>query len=264
MALSPFDPQPDQSQDQPAPASPPLPRPRPLDTDAPKDPTQSGIDVGKLGQQWSDWIDKPSNRAAMLQFGIAALQPMGFGETTLSHLAGVVGAGGEAAANVNKQALAERAESSKEELAQARAEAASARTGAAASNLENARARLEMQQRLGESLEESRGNKAAQDAANEYWKQKGDVIAGKNLPDYDTWLKTYAPGVYSQRRKANVPSTEPLGEPKAFTADAIANSKYGPLFEAARGNKQMINNYLSAFPQLSPQERAALAQRYGG
>lgn len=63
-----------------------------------------GYSGGDLTSGWNDWINKPNNRAALAQFGIAMLQPMGMGEGTLSHFANAAGAAGEASQNVTKEA----------------------------------------------------------------------------------------------------------------------------------------------------------------
>src|SRR5258706_12493997 len=62
-----------------------------------------GFEPGKLLDGWNSWVEKPNNRAALMQFGIAMLQPMGMGETGGSHFANAIGSAGEAHQRVTGQ-----------------------------------------------------------------------------------------------------------------------------------------------------------------
>lgn len=134
---SPFDPQP--QPDTPQAGLPSAPQGAPPTTD--------------LAKGWSDWVARPDNRAALMQFGIAMMQPLGLGETPLSHAASAIGQGGEAAQRVqgqeqksqeleSKQSLRE----SQAQLAEARAATAGSRSDTSAARLDLARERLGMQQ----------------------------------------------------------------------------------------------------------------------
>lgn len=83
----------------------------------------SGFDIGKLSDGWNSWIDKPNNRAALMQFGIAMLQPIGMGETGVSHFANAVGAAGEAHQRVTTQEQQARKEDTAATLREATASA---------------------------------------------------------------------------------------------------------------------------------------------
>jgi hypothetical protein len=103
---------------------------------------QGAPDTTQQAGGWRDWIGRPDNRAALMQFGIAMLQPVGVGETPLSHAAGAVGHAGEAAGRVQGQELKEREVSSKEDLRSAQANAAEARATTAGARSDTAAARL--------------------------------------------------------------------------------------------------------------------------
>jgi hypothetical protein len=115
------------------------PQPGPDDT--------GGAPVNDLAGQWSDWIGKPANRAALAQFGIAMLQPVRQGETGTSHFANAVGYGGEAANTVNSEALKEKQVNDTSELKAAQANLAQEKATAvpqlAAAQAQTAEARTE-------------------------------------------------------------------------------------------------------------------------
>ena len=78
--------------------------------------------------QWATFLDQPGARTALLQTGLALMQPPQFGQTPAGHIASAIGEGGAA---VSRQ----QAEQSKQELEGARAEAAGARSREAAQRL---------------------------------------------------------------------------------------------------------------------------------
>ena len=86
-----------------------------------------GAPASDLAGQWSDWISKPNNRAALMQFGVAMLQPVQQGETSLSHAANAVAYGGEASKSVSDQALKEKQVNDTSDLKAAQANLASER-----------------------------------------------------------------------------------------------------------------------------------------
>ncbi|HEY0724516.1 MAG TPA: hypothetical protein VGD41_11100, partial [Pyrinomonadaceae bacterium] len=62
----------------------------------PPQPAQApGSDVAG---QWRNWIGDPSNRAALMQFGISLMQPIAPGQNTLGHVGEALGSAGEAVA----------------------------------------------------------------------------------------------------------------------------------------------------------------------
>lgn len=58
---------------------------------------------GQLADEWRSFASAPEGRAALIQAGIAMLQPRSPGQTALGQVANAVGQGGEAAQNVVSQ-----------------------------------------------------------------------------------------------------------------------------------------------------------------
>lgn len=102
---------------------------------SPQAPAQPGPDnmgganvaPNGLIDQWGQWMGKPQNRAALMQFGIAMLQPMNQGETGSSHFANAVGSGGQAAETVTKQGQQQKASEDTSTLKEAQANLAGER-----------------------------------------------------------------------------------------------------------------------------------------
>lgn len=85
-----------------------------------------------LGQPggWQAWVSQPQNRAALVQAGIALLQPTGVGQSTAGHIGSAIGSGLEARDRVvsGQQEAAQRATENAiaQQEANARATAANA------------------------------------------------------------------------------------------------------------------------------------------
>ena len=65
-------------------------------TTAPTNPSASAPNPAGLADQWREWLRKPQNSSMLLQSGIAMLQPMGLGQTTMGAIGNAVGSGMEA------------------------------------------------------------------------------------------------------------------------------------------------------------------------
>jgi len=52
--------------------------------------------TGTLSKAWNAWTSRPENNAAMINFGLQLMQPIGPGQTRLGHFGEAVGAGAEA------------------------------------------------------------------------------------------------------------------------------------------------------------------------
>jgi hypothetical protein len=63
-------------------------------------PQQGGPD---LFSRWGQALEDPSTRASLLQIGLQLMQPMGFGQSPMGHLAQAIGAGGEAASRIEAE-----------------------------------------------------------------------------------------------------------------------------------------------------------------
>jgi hypothetical protein len=160
-------------------------------------------------QQWNSFLDKPGARAALLNFGIALMQPPSFGDNFASQFGRAVGAGAEAAQRGELQ------ESKVGEL-EARSAAATARAGAAGErtgleyfrrkSIESEGALNRQTQAFGMYLRD----KQAVDKA--YTKQKADIDKANELRsskdqlpypppppsmDYPTWLRVRGAGLLS-------------------------------------------------------------------
>ncbi|MGH7472620.1 MAG: hypothetical protein ACREJW_01650, partial [Candidatus Methylomirabilales bacterium] len=68
-------------------------------------------------EQFQQQFASPEARAALLQFGIAAMQPVGFGQNLAGHLGQAIGAGAEASGRVTEQERKKRKETFAEEEA---------------------------------------------------------------------------------------------------------------------------------------------------
>jgi hypothetical protein len=80
-----------------------LPPDQPAGTSA--DASQPGV----LRKAWDTWTSRPENNAAMINFGLQLMQPIGPGQSRLGHWGEAIGAGAEASGR-NVAAQEERAE----------------------------------------------------------------------------------------------------------------------------------------------------------
>ena len=169
---------------------------------------------GELAEQWKGWLT-PSNRAALMQFGVSLMQPVGLGQTSMGHFGQALGRGGEAAARVGKQDLAEQElqrkkteDESEATLRSARAATAEAGAGAAGTRVELARSRLEMErERLGLDRERAEGAAAGRSATQliraqqlyqrevaDIQKRNNDILKSgpkEDVPTWEQWLQKY-------------------------------------------------------------------------
>lgn len=60
-------------------------------------------DPQSLGQKWNDFLSSDENRSSLLQFGLAMMQPVGIGQSSLGHIGQAIGAGAEASGRVRQQ-----------------------------------------------------------------------------------------------------------------------------------------------------------------
>ena len=95
---------------------------------------QRVTDPANASAQWDSWMDRPGNRAALLQMGLQLMQPVAIGQTPMGHIGQAVGAGAEAS---TRQAAIDQ----KEALADAKIEQAEARTRIAQQNADTSERR---------------------------------------------------------------------------------------------------------------------------
>lgn len=110
--------------------------------------------MGLMGR-WADWMSNDSNRAALLQFGLSMMQPVGLGQTPLGHTAQAIGQSGEAMGRIRTENMKQQDLDSKEELRSAQAGAQEARANTAATRASAASERLGLQR---EGLDLRRNN----------------------------------------------------------------------------------------------------------
>src|SRR5688572_16624188 len=78
-----------------------------------------------LGDRWRNWMAQPSNRAALLQFGISMMQPIGVGQSPIGHLGQAIGQGAQAQGRQQQAEIAQEtasAESARKNRGEGRAE----------------------------------------------------------------------------------------------------------------------------------------------
>lgn len=169
-----------------------------------------GIDPQAFDQVRSEWdafLQNPQGRAALLQGGLALMQPPSFGDTATGQIGRAIGAAGESASRNEMMELKKGEASSKADLrdaqaqstieragaATARAEAAQARAGTAGSQLELTKMRLDAQDvrsrlaaqtrlRIGYGTEVSRIRQLNQNA-----KMLGQ--AEQPIPAFEDWVR---------------------------------------------------------------------------
>jgi len=101
-----------------------------------------------MGQAISDFFADPRGRAALLQMGLTAMSPQGWGDTTSGQIARAIGSGGEAATRGEAMDIRKSEAESKQDLRAAQATTAEARAGSAGMSAELSRQRLANQAQL--------------------------------------------------------------------------------------------------------------------
>lgn len=82
----------------------------------PQDTSSADASKGGVRKAWDAWTSKPENNAALLQFGIAMMQPRSQGQSSVGQFGNAIGEAGEAstrniaAQNVEEDKTAQRAE----------------------------------------------------------------------------------------------------------------------------------------------------------
>jgi hypothetical protein len=128
-------------------------------------PPQAAQAMGKdVAGQWRDWIQNPENRASLMQFGIALMQPIGVGQTPIGHFGQALGQGGEAADRVQREEMAKQKLASESDLREQRANLAEQRAGVVGQNLTLQQEMLELKRQLGISAKANELQKRFEDA----------------------------------------------------------------------------------------------------
>lgn len=258
----------------------------PLDTGGPS--VQQGrdtqapapsFDPGKLYDSWNQWIDKPNNRAALMQFGIAMLQPVGMGETGVSHFANALGYGGEAAQRVTAQQQAQERHESDIDTRETRARAAETSAGAAETRALYAGQNAELRAQRDQSTNLARALTAQATARSKYDNYRLVVPEKQQLP-YSEWIKTpegmeaLTGGAAGATTPPAISPTSPGPPGGAGTAkQALNHPQFQTMFQSARtaaasGNpgaiqavKQQLLSILG--PSMAPGEMQLLFNQLG-
>jgi hypothetical protein len=162
-----------------------------------------------LQGQWASFLDQPGARSALLNFGIALMQPPSFGDTPTSQIGRAVGAGAEAAG--------------RGELQEAKVGELEARSSAAVARAGQGEARLGMDYFRRKSIEKEGEANRTQRAANlwisdqkkdqtDYQREKKRIDdlnvtkpSNQKIPypppppilDFPTWLRVRGAGLLS-------------------------------------------------------------------
>lgn len=67
-----------------------------LPPDQPAGASSDASQKGTLSKMWDSWTSHPSNNAALINFGLQMMQPIGAGQSQMGHFAQAIGAGAEA------------------------------------------------------------------------------------------------------------------------------------------------------------------------
>lgn len=76
--------------------------PPPENVPATSDMAMSSSQPNSLLKEWESFMNQPGNRAAVVQFGLNMMQPVGLGQTFMGHVAQSVGAAGDTKQKVVK------------------------------------------------------------------------------------------------------------------------------------------------------------------
>lgn len=154
-------------------------------------PMPSNDTFRQLQSEWSNFLEQPGARTALLQAGISMLQPPSFGDTPMSQFGRAVGSAGEAVTRQGVLEQRERESDAKTDLAEARADAASARAGAAGAGAGLAEQRLGIQrERLGMDRERyGLQDQMKEVLAYQSYVQKAQTINSKAMEKYEGDLR---------------------------------------------------------------------------
>ena len=195
-----------------------------------------GSDVAGM---WRNWIGDPSNRAALMQFGISLMQPISPGQNTLGHVGEALGSAGEAVARKRAIDLKEQEAASKADLREAQAirSEAGARelSGTAAAREAGAEAKLRQVDTAGQmlTLREALGSqKTGHDLAKAFYEAKL-INPSLTLEEYKKTVGEFTPKQQFplQTPQAGGPTQYPTGSRPPQVGDVVRGYRYkgGPL-----------------------------------
>jgi hypothetical protein len=177
----------------------------------PDQPAGTAADASQrstLGKMWDSWTSRPENNAAMINFGLALMSPIGPGESRLGHFAQAIGAGAEgSSANVAAQEARERAAEA-EDIAERKTEVEEERGGAYAQAMRNRNAvdKIGMQQLLRQQADWKKWTLAA---------DKGDdIVSGQTTDPVIAHVRSQNPAwaKYNKSQIMNDPGARAVAE----------------------------------------------------
>lgn len=223
-------------------------------------PPAPGFSPGNLYDSWNKWIDKPNNRAALMQFGIAMLQPVGMGETGVSHFANAVGAAGQAGQRVTEQQQAQEKHESEIDTRETRARAAETSANAAEMRAIYGQENAQLRAQNAQTSNLARMLSAQAAARAKYDNYQLITPKGEQL-SYSDWIKTPegvqamteaggTPGVATAPSTTGAPGATPAGG-TGTAQQALAYPRFQTMFQeakaaAAAGNKVAAEQRLRA------------------
>jgi len=98
-----------------------------------------------LAGQWRSWMANDNNRAALMQFGVSMMSPMGFGQNPTGHIGQALGSVGELGSRREASDLKRQEADSKQDLRASQAQLAESRAANAGSGAARQADRLQFQ-----------------------------------------------------------------------------------------------------------------------
>lgn len=163
-----------------------------------------------ISTQWRSWMNNPNNNAALIQFGISLMQPVGLGQTPLGHLGSAVGDA--------SQAITRReAEQQKQELQAANIDTKTAASTAKLAQAETASTKAASLAQYQQNQAENRRLQVAGHAMDSYIKYKAAIDKANSDPIRDP-----------KAPKTPVPSYEEFLSMNPALAQGLPNQKTAP------------------------------------
>lgn len=204
----------------------------PEDTAAPGD--TSSEDASKPGFQkaWNQWTSKPENNAALLQFGLAMLQPRSPGQSGIGAAANAVAQGGEASGRViaNQKAddLTASTEEDKKALRETQRITANSGADANAAYAENIRANGGTKGGTSAALKMQQGFRSWMVKPEDTTGLQADPILGAVQRKFPN-IKSKADLINDPAAKAEAQRIYSLVDPEAQVPEAIPPAAAGPV-----------------------------------
>lgn len=233
-----------------------------------------GFNPGNLVDSWNKWVDKPNNRAALMQFGIAMLQPVGMGETGTSHFANAIGAAGQAHQNVTKEAEEAEKSSTEAELRTSRAAAAETSANAAETRALYAGENAALRKQTSEATNLARSLQAQASAREKYEKYVNDPLRDPTQPpmSYEDFLRLPENVPLLGAGAGGTTSVDPAATGGASAEGMLTDPRMQTGFQnikaaIASGDPGKVQRARAALQRLSsmlpPEERTKLFSRLG-